>query len=98
MHKSIVVKHMQAKSIKVYGKVQGVWYRASTCNKARELGLFGIVRNEADGTVYIEVEGPEAAVEELINWCRQGPPHAIVERLETTVILQKNYRSFEVHR
>ncbi len=89
---------MTAKCIQVYGKVQGVWYRASTCNKARELGLCGIVRNESDGSVYIEAEGPEAILDQLLDWCRQGPPHARVDRIEVVEMIPKNYTAFEVRR
>ena len=89
---------MQGIIIQVYGKVQGVWYRASTRNKARELGLCGIVRNEADGSVYIEAEGPEAAIEALREWCKQGPPHARVEHIESKTMAPAGRSSFEVIR
>ena len=89
---------MQGMIIQVYGKVQGVWYRASTRNKARGLGLSGIVRNEADGSVYIEAEGPAEAVEALREWCRQGPPHARVERIESRAMAPAERSSFEVVR
>ncbi|MEM1322635.1 MAG: acylphosphatase [Bacteroidota bacterium] len=89
---------MQGIIIQVYGKVQGVWYRASTRNKARELGLCGIVRNESDGSVYIEAEGPAEAVEALREWCKQGPPHARVERIESRTMPPVGRSQFEVHR
>jgi len=61
-------------NIRVYGRVQGVWYRAYTRDKAIELGLKGWVRNNPDGTVEIEVEGDEEKIIELINWCWEGSP------------------------
>ncbi|HEY5748192.1 MAG TPA: acylphosphatase [Chryseolinea sp.] len=69
------MKHM---AIHVIGKVQGVFYRASTVEKARALGLKGFVQNEPDGSVYIEAEGDDIALQALLAWCRQGPPHARV--------------------
>jgi acylphosphatase len=66
----------------VHGRVQGVWYRGWTVDQAEELGLDGWVRNRRDGSVEILVSGPGAAVGELIERCRQGPPAARVERVE----------------
>ncbi|MEK7583663.1 MAG: acylphosphatase [Patescibacteria group bacterium] len=68
--------------ITVRGNVHGVGYRYSACEKARELHLSGFVRNEADGAVYIEVEGPEAAVTQFVEWCRHGSHSARVESLQ----------------
>ena len=62
----------------VTGRVQGVSYRASTAGEARRLGLVGWVRNLRDGSVELEAEGPEDAVEGLLTWCHQGPPAARV--------------------
>lgn len=62
----------------VTGRVQGVWYRAHTRDKARELGLYGHVRNLPDGDVEIVVQGEESAVDALIDWSWQGPPMARV--------------------
>lgn len=84
--------------ITVTGRVQGVWYRASTEEKARELGLTGYVKNEPDGSVYIEAEGDEPALDALVAWCRQGPPLARVENLQTEVGTLQHYRQFEQRR
>jgi acylphosphatase len=64
--------------MRVSGLVQGVCYRAETAERAGELGLTGWVRNCADGTVELEAEGPEDRIEQLIAWCRRGPPAARV--------------------
>jgi acylphosphatase len=65
----------------VTGRVQGVSYRASAAAEARRLGLAGWVRNRADGSVELEVEGPDERVGALLEWCEHGPPAAKVERV-----------------
>ncbi len=82
--------------IRVFGKVQGVFYRASTKTKADELKLTGWVRNENDGTVLIEVEGDEDRVEKMIIWCKEGPTYARVDDLifEQSEIMA--YKDFEI--
>ncbi len=62
----------------VQGRVQGVGYRAWVEYQAQASGLEGWVRNRRDGTVEALARGPQAAVDELIRWCRQGPPLARV--------------------
>ncbi len=69
--------------IVVSGHVQGVFFRANTSNKALELGLYGRVINLKDGTVDIIVEGPQKKIQNLIEWCRQGPPRAKVTHVKT---------------
>lgn len=66
-------------SISVKGKVQGVFFRASTQEKAKEIGIKGFVRNELNGNVYIEAEGIETQLSEFIAWCKHGPRMAKVE-------------------
>ena len=68
--------------IYVTGYVQGVFYRHSTAVRAREAGLTGWVRNLPDGRVEAVIEGGDEAVRSLVAWCRAGPPHATVERVE----------------
>lgn len=68
-------------NIKVEGNVQGVFYRSNTEEKARELGLTGFVRNEPDGSVYLEVEGDQPAVDNMIEWCHEGPQGARVKEV-----------------
>jgi acylphosphatase len=66
----------------VSGRVQMVFFRASTQHVAREAGLAGWVRNLPDGRVEAVFEGPSDAVRGLVDWCHQGPPTAHVEHVE----------------
>lgn len=85
-----------SRKIRVYGRVQGVYYRGSAREMARRLGIRGFVRNEADGSVYAEATGGAKAMGEFIRWLRQGPPHAHVEELEVDEMIPKDFSSFEV--
>ncbi len=73
---------MKALYTRIYGRVQGVWFRASTKDQADQLGVSGWVRNRADGAVEAFIQGNHKAVDELVEWCRQGPPGAYVERVD----------------
>jgi acylphosphatase len=72
-----------ALSVRVTGLVQGVWFRGWTAGKARELGLSGWVRNEADGSVRGLISGPEAAVRAMLAALHDGPQAARVTRVES---------------
>jgi acylphosphatase len=67
---------------RVFGIVQGVCFRAEARREARRLGLDGWVRNRSDGSVELAAEGATDGIELLLVWCRHGPPHARVDRLE----------------
>ena len=70
-------------NLKVIGRVQGVFFRVSTQKEAIRLGIRGFVRNEPDGSVYIEAEGDRFELEQLLDWIRAGgPPHGIVHDLQ----------------
>ena len=73
---------MKNLTIKVYGLVQGVFFRYNTRKFARKLGLTGFVKNMPDGSVYIEAEGPEDKLIELLKYSKAGPKNARVDRLE----------------
>ena len=85
-------------NIRVKGKVQGVFYRASTEKKAREIGLKGFVRNEPDGSVYIEAEGHNDELLELVDWCHRGPEMAEVDEVDVREGCWEGYEEFEVRR
>lgn len=65
----------------VRGRVQGVYFRASTRDRARQLGLAGWVRNCADGSVELIAEGETAKIEQLVTWCHSGPRGAVVSEV-----------------
>lgn len=89
---------LQTFSIVVSGKVQGVYYRQSTKEKARELGLTGYVQNMPDSSVMIIVTGTTLQLETLINWCRTGPPRAQVKEVIATEIPLQTFESFFINR
>ena len=88
-----MVRHI---SILVTGKVQGVFFRATTKAKADELGIRGFVRNQPDGRVYIEAEGDPGVLSAFESWCKKGPPRARVERLDVTGGDVKCYFDFSI--
>jgi len=65
----------------ISGRVQGVWFRASTKQKAEQLGITGWVRNTAEGNVEAIFEGEEDLVKKMIDWCHRGPPSAQVRHV-----------------
>jgi acylphosphatase len=85
-------------NIRVIGEVQGVFFRASTREKAVQLHIHGVVRNERDGSVYIEAEGEEADLSKFLEWCQRGPIHANVDRCEVTEATLAGYEGFHIQR
>jgi acylphosphatase len=85
-------------NIIIIGKVQGVYYRASTKQKADALGIKGFVRNQPDGSVYIEAEASTEVLKQFVEWCHQGPERAVVQQVETTSAPLQNFVEFEVRR
>jgi acylphosphatase len=66
----------------IEGRVQGVFFRASTRDEARARGLAGWARNLSDGRVEALFEGDKRVVEDMLRWCHKGPPYAYVDRVE----------------
>ena len=87
------MKHI---NIKITGKVQGVFFRASTKAVADQIGVKGFVKNEKDGSVYVEAEGLATFLDMFLEWCHHGPDKAIVEKIEVTEGKLKNFNNFEV--
>jgi len=68
----------------VSGRVQGVYFRMFTQNKAKQFGIKGCARNLADGRVEIIAEADPSSIEKFIQWCHQGPVTARVDHVEIT--------------
>jgi acylphosphatase len=84
-----------AKLFRIHGRVQGVSYRESMRRAATEIGVTGWVRNRQDGSVEAFAQGEAAAVAQIAEWCRRGPPAARVDSLEEqSAELEPNLTSF----
>lgn len=86
------MKHL---NIKITGQVQGVGYRNAAKRQARLLGITGFVKNNSDGSVYIEAEGDIHVLEEFVKWCWDGPTFAQVDDITYSEWPLKNFVSFE---
>ena len=87
---------MKHYKISVVGKVQGVYFRKSTVEVANSLGIKGFVRNEENGSVYIDAEGREESISSLIEWCKKGPPRAKVESVDFAEGHPNQFSSFVI--
>lgn len=84
--------------VNIKGNVQGVNFRKSVLEKAKQLDIKGIVKNEASGDVYMEAVGEESALEALLAFCKEGPPAAQVDKVlvEEHDQLTENYEKFQI--
>ena len=89
---------MIAKHLVVKGKVQGVYFRASTKNEAIKYGLMGWVKNTTNGNVEIHIQGMEIDVQKLIHWTKSGPPLAKVSEVQITEAAIAEFDSFRIER
>jgi acylphosphatase len=80
----------------VTGRVQGVWFRDTCRDMAKVCGVHGHVRNRADRAVEAEFEGPPAAVERMIAWCRTGPARARVDDVHVDPLAPVGDVSFRI--
>lgn len=87
---------MKSLSIQVIGKVQGVSFRYHTQEEAERLGLNGFVRNQYDGSVYIEIQGPEDDLNLFLQWCQEGPRFARVDDLQVETSDLPPFANFEI--
>ena len=84
------------KRVTVHGRVQGVFFRDSCRAEAEQAGVTGWVRNEDDGTVTAQLEGPADAVDHVVAWCQTGPPRARVRRIDVNDTVPTAATTFEV--
>lgn len=89
---------LQTVSITVKGRVQGVYYRQSTREKARELGITGFVQNMPDTTVYIVATGTDEQLEALVTWCKKGPARARVSDVIVASHISQTFDGFTIRR
>ena len=82
----------------VKGKVQGVFYRASAREKARELGLTGWIKNTPEGNVELTASGMAEEIREFTEWCRKGPENAIVTHVESIETAEERFHGFSIIR
>jgi protein-L-isoaspartate(D-aspartate) O-methyltransferase len=88
---------MKSVSVRVYGRVQSVYYRASARMEGERLGLRGWARNASDGSVALHLQGDPAVVDAMLAWCRGGPPAARVSRVEVAdAVADEGLSGFEV--
>lgn len=92
-------KIMKTIQILISGKVQGVWYRKSTKEKADELGIVGTVENLPTGQVKAKVQCDQQQLKELVIWMREGSKFAEVQAVETSTVLEPlQYHDFTILR
>lgn len=86
------MKHLD---IMISGKVQGVFFRATSKAVADQLGIKGTVRNLPDGKVFIEAEGDDFSLELFLEFCHKGSDRSVVEEVDVRESEMKNYVNFE---
>jgi acylphosphatase len=88
---------MKQARVLIAGRVQGVFFRGSAADQAKKYGLFGFARNLSDGRVELVLEGGETQINEMIRWCRKGPPLSHVADIEIEWSeAQRLYQGFDV--
>lgn len=90
-----MLKHYK---IKVLGRVQGVWFRKYAQDSARNFNLTGSVKNQQDGSVYIEAEGEEQNLNSFIEWLHEGSPLSEVKEVIWEAGLPNHYADFKIIR
>lgn len=93
-----MLKAIKSVKLKVHGKVQGVFYRKTAQQKAKELNLVGWVKNNPDNTVEMFIQGPESEVIKMVEWSRQGPKNAVVSKIDIEDSISQNYSNFKIIR
>ncbi|MBI2019541.1 acylphosphatase [Candidatus Daviesbacteria bacterium] len=88
-----MIKHL---NIKIFGLVQGVFFRTSAKDQADRLNIKGFAKNMPDGSVYIEAEGEKENLEKFVKWCNTGSSIAKVEKVEFFEASLKSFKKFDV--
>jgi acylphosphatase len=86
----------KAVTVKVTGRVQGVAFRWYAVQEAERLGVHGWIRNEPDGSVAAQLEGDDAGVDAMVEWCQHGPSYAAVRDVAVLESRPTGAKSFEV--
>ena len=89
----VLMKHY---NIRIRGHVQGVGFRYAARRAAELYDVYGFVRNEPDGTVYIEAEGETLNLDMYLEWCRKGPGYGRVEKVFHTASAVQGFQIFEI--
>ena len=87
-----MIKHL---NIKVYGLVQGIFFRVTAKKEANKLGITGFAQNKPYGSVYIEAEGEKEKLDKFVSWCKIGPSLAKVKKVEISESPLKNFTEFK---
>jgi acylphosphatase len=82
----------------IKGRVQGVFYRASAKQIAKEIGATGWVKNTDEGDVEIVAVGTEEQLRKFIDWCKVGPTHATVTEVVIDHIEGESFKNFEIRK
>ena len=83
-------------TMKIYGRVQGVYFRSTATKLAQQLNITGFAQNLPDGTVYIEAEGGEGDLRKFLQWCQKGTKNAKVDKVNYEFSSKdKNFKRFE---
>lgn len=85
---------MKHYNIRVIGRVQGVGFRYSAQKMAKTCDVHGFIRNQPDGSVYMEAEGEEPNIALFLEWCARGPGYGRVDRLEKHESGMRGFRDF----
>jgi acylphosphatase len=89
---------MKTIKIRITGEVQGVFYRKSVKERATSLGITGTVENRDDGGVELVATGEKNQLDQLVEWCRHGPPKARVENLTVEELSLQEFKNFSISR
>ena len=84
------------RKVRIYGRVQGVFFRQWSIGHARTLGVNGWVRNLSDGAVEAVFEGDDPQVESMVEWCREGPRGADVQNVDVAWVEPQGEAGFAV--